>query len=187
MCRCGTSGHGLADMVVLGWWLDLMILEVFSNLNDSIILCCGGYGCVSHRSSPLLCWFFQLLLSCTWKSKSWEGMNKVSLRCACAVQNGGETPAKAGTGWTPGAVHRTRWGWSIVRLDLEIFPAARWDDPGMNFWLQWETCSYKTSMVLCILTPGRNPQRSASAKVSSASTLQFDPFGVPCSLGEQKM
>jgi len=32
MCRCGTSGHGLAGMVVLGWWLDLMILEVFSNL-----------------------------------------------------------------------------------------------------------------------------------------------------------
>jgi len=32
MCRYGTSGHGLAGMVVLGWWLDLMILEVFSNL-----------------------------------------------------------------------------------------------------------------------------------------------------------
>jgi len=31
-CRCGTSGHGLAGMVVLGWQLDLMILEVFSNL-----------------------------------------------------------------------------------------------------------------------------------------------------------
>ena len=30
--RCGTSGHGLVGMVVLGWWLDLMILEVFSNL-----------------------------------------------------------------------------------------------------------------------------------------------------------
>jgi len=28
-CRCGTSGCGL---VVLGGWLDLMILEVFSNL-----------------------------------------------------------------------------------------------------------------------------------------------------------
>ena len=25
-------------MVVSGWWLDLMILEVFSNLNDSTIL-----------------------------------------------------------------------------------------------------------------------------------------------------
>ena len=37
-CRCGTSGHGLAGMVVLGLQLDLMILEVFSNLNDSVIL-----------------------------------------------------------------------------------------------------------------------------------------------------
>ena len=31
-CRCGSSGYGLVGMVVLGWWLDLMILEVFSNL-----------------------------------------------------------------------------------------------------------------------------------------------------------
>jgi len=37
MCRCGTSGHGLAGMVVLGGWLDSMILEVVSNLNDSMI------------------------------------------------------------------------------------------------------------------------------------------------------
>jgi len=34
----GTSGHSLAGMVVVGWRLDLMILEVFSNLNDSMIL-----------------------------------------------------------------------------------------------------------------------------------------------------
>ena len=32
MCRCGTSGYDLVGMVVLGGWLDLMILEVFSNL-----------------------------------------------------------------------------------------------------------------------------------------------------------
>jgi len=38
MRRCGTSGHGLADMVVLGSQLDLMILEVFSNINDFMIL-----------------------------------------------------------------------------------------------------------------------------------------------------
>jgi len=31
-CGCGTWGHGLAGMVVLGGWLDLMTLEVFSNL-----------------------------------------------------------------------------------------------------------------------------------------------------------
>jgi len=45
MSRCGTSGYGLVGMVVLGGWLDLMILEVFclmilevfSNLNDSVI------------------------------------------------------------------------------------------------------------------------------------------------------
>jgi len=40
MCRCGTSGCGLVGMVVLGGWLDLMILVVFSNLRfyDSAIL-----------------------------------------------------------------------------------------------------------------------------------------------------
>jgi len=38
MCRCGTSGCGLADMVVLVSWFDFMILEVFSNLNDSMII-----------------------------------------------------------------------------------------------------------------------------------------------------
>jgi len=26
-------------MVVMDWWVDLMILEVFSNLHDSMILC----------------------------------------------------------------------------------------------------------------------------------------------------
>jgi len=31
-CRCGTSGYDLVGMVLLGGWLDLMILEVFSNL-----------------------------------------------------------------------------------------------------------------------------------------------------------
>ena len=38
MCRRDTSGHGLSGMVVLSWRLDLMILKVFSNLNDSMIL-----------------------------------------------------------------------------------------------------------------------------------------------------
>jgi len=37
-CRCGTAGHGLAGTVVLGWWLDLMILGGSSNRNDSMIL-----------------------------------------------------------------------------------------------------------------------------------------------------
>ena len=35
-CRCGTSRYGLEGMVVLGWRLDLMILEVFF---QSMILC----------------------------------------------------------------------------------------------------------------------------------------------------
>jgi len=37
-CGRGTSGHGLAAVVVVGWRLDLMILEVFSNLSDATIL-----------------------------------------------------------------------------------------------------------------------------------------------------
>jgi len=37
-CRRGSSGHSLVGMVVLGGWLDLMVLEVFSNLNNSMIL-----------------------------------------------------------------------------------------------------------------------------------------------------
>jgi len=31
-CRYGTWGHDLAGMVVLGGWLDSMVLEMFSNL-----------------------------------------------------------------------------------------------------------------------------------------------------------
>ena len=38
MVHVRPSGHGLGGMVVLGSWLDLMIFEVFSNLNDSMIL-----------------------------------------------------------------------------------------------------------------------------------------------------
>lgn len=37
MCEHGTKGHGLvADLVVLGELLDLIILRVLSNLGDSI-------------------------------------------------------------------------------------------------------------------------------------------------------
>jgi len=31
-CSCGTSGYGVVGMVVLGGWLDLMILEAVFNL-----------------------------------------------------------------------------------------------------------------------------------------------------------
>jgi len=51
-------------MGVLGWWLDLMVLEVFSNLNDSMIAqqCAGKEGryrllacfqMISNDSDPL--------------------------------------------------------------------------------------------------------------------------------------
>lgn len=36
MCRCGTCGL-VVGLVVLGLGLDSMILELFSNLHDSII------------------------------------------------------------------------------------------------------------------------------------------------------
>jgi len=36
MRRYGTSGYGLVGVVFFGGWLDLMILEVFFNLNDSM-------------------------------------------------------------------------------------------------------------------------------------------------------
>jgi len=37
-CRRGTSGQSFVVIVVMHGWLDLVILEVFSNLNDSVIL-----------------------------------------------------------------------------------------------------------------------------------------------------
>jgi len=47
----GTLGHGLAGMVVMGWQLNLMILEVFSNLNDSILF----YSILLYHSYVLHC------------------------------------------------------------------------------------------------------------------------------------
>jgi len=39
MSGCGTWGHGLVvDLVVLDLQLNLMILQVFSSLNDSLML-----------------------------------------------------------------------------------------------------------------------------------------------------
>ena len=35
--RCGTKGHGLVGNTVIGGQLDWMILELFSNLGDSVI------------------------------------------------------------------------------------------------------------------------------------------------------
>ena len=36
--RCCTERHGLVETLVMGGWLDWMILEVFYNLGDSITL-----------------------------------------------------------------------------------------------------------------------------------------------------
>ena len=47
MCGCGTSGHGLAGMGVLGWWLDL-ILEVFSVLLCERRIWIAGFGVFVH-------------------------------------------------------------------------------------------------------------------------------------------
>ena len=36
--KCGTEGHGLVGMVGMGWWLELMFFEIFSNLTCSMTL-----------------------------------------------------------------------------------------------------------------------------------------------------
>lgn len=38
MRRCGTEGRCLVGTMVMGCWLDLMILGVFSYLNDSVMI-----------------------------------------------------------------------------------------------------------------------------------------------------
>jgi len=39
MCRCGALGRGsVVDLAVLGLQLDLMIIKVFSNLSDFMIV-----------------------------------------------------------------------------------------------------------------------------------------------------
>ena len=48
--RYGAEGRGLVGMVVMGWQLDQMILDVFSNLNYSLIL----WFCFLGPSSSLL-------------------------------------------------------------------------------------------------------------------------------------
>ena len=35
--RHGTDGYGLVGMAMMGWRLDVLILVMFSNLNDSMI------------------------------------------------------------------------------------------------------------------------------------------------------
>mgnify|MGYP001852813130 CR=1 FL=1 len=52
MCRCGTERHGPAGMVVVGWQVNWMTLEVFSNLSDSGIICLPSRFLASN--TPLL-------------------------------------------------------------------------------------------------------------------------------------
>jgi len=65
---CGTSVHGLVGKVVLGWRLDL-ILEVFSNLNNSVIL-----------------WFYD--------SISWGSCWSIPPSCLDLSENSSEVPQK---------------------------------------------------------------------------------------------
>ena len=60
-------GHGLVDMVVLGWRLDLMILEVFSNLNDSMILLCDSMVGHTKFTPRISCW-----RKCAAFPRSWD-------------------------------------------------------------------------------------------------------------------
>ena len=60
MCGCDTSWYGLVGMVVLGGWLDSMILEVFSSLwfYDSIcplMHSCNVLTCLPGRRALLSC------------------------------------------------------------------------------------------------------------------------------------
>ena len=66
-CRCGTWGYGLAGTVVLGWWLDLVILEIFPNLNDPVNLLLSRSSrqiSVSHLYKHVLL-VFSLLARCS--------------------------------------------------------------------------------------------------------------------------
>jgi len=59
MCRCGTLGYGLVGLEVMGWQLNLMILEGFSNLKDLMTLRFYEYGacstsCLLHTCMPEL-------------------------------------------------------------------------------------------------------------------------------------
>ena len=45
---------GVVGMVVMGGWLDFMILEVFSNLNDSTMPVAAGLG-QGNTAAPFPC------------------------------------------------------------------------------------------------------------------------------------
>ena len=47
-------------MVGVGWWLDLGIFEVFSNLNDSVILCGSAASLIAKRTGTQMFQSFTL-------------------------------------------------------------------------------------------------------------------------------
>ena len=60
----GTSGHSLAGMVGLGWRLDLVISEIFSNLYDPMIRQAEPTHSCLHRATQTSCWY--KARDCSW-------------------------------------------------------------------------------------------------------------------------
>ena len=57
MFGCCTEGHGLVKTLMIAERLEWMVMEVFSNLDGSVILCCslrglGGWGGSGARGTP---------------------------------------------------------------------------------------------------------------------------------------
>lgn len=79
--RCGTWGHGLVvDFVGLGLLLDSMILGVFSNLNESVILSLCMCVCL-HT-----CAYWEPMLSLTMGWIWWQGDAPDSPPLGCWIQ-----------------------------------------------------------------------------------------------------
>ena len=70
--KCGIWKHVSVGMVVMDWWLDLMNLEAFSNLNDSMIYVSSR--CLRHPPEAGRCFIgpignlLQSLWTSIWKS-----------------------------------------------------------------------------------------------------------------------
>lgn len=141
-------------------------MELISWVADSCVLCYGGCSYVLHRLSPLLCWFFQVTLRCTWKSRWWERMSKV-WGCACTVWSGREPSAKlvlAGH-QAQSLVCRTRWGWWAAFPLQDLCCQIRLRNV-FSCKVGWHRCELlaamrnlltQMSMMLCTFIPGRKP------------------------------
>lgn len=81
-CRCGTEGCGLVGLVVMGWWLDSVILVVFSNLNAHMKRKSTVVVAFSPHWSNVTVWHTILVpLSCisnSFKPKLWKLLKKSS-------------------------------------------------------------------------------------------------------------